>query len=332
MAKQLRRVVSYPLAMCAFWLLVSGCQWSASKTTTDTLTVEPVELTIYTYDSLASDYGLLPKVMDQFEAEHTVRMRIVNFPDTGAMLNQLLAEHGAPKADLVIGIDNTDLARYPDLVQHPTAFDYGYVGFIYDTEAIQFTEPISLATLAEDPAYKGKIIIEQPGLSSPGTQLLLWGQTVFGNDANAFWEALDHQVLTVAPDWNTAYYAMFLTGEAPIVLSYLTSPAYHIDQEGNHRYKAVPITDGYLQQTEYAAAVSDNPLVLDFLEYIVSDPVQSQIATTQWMFPISPTATVPTAYTEIMTPSAAQILIPSNTAIAADFDVWLQQWNGIFGQ
>ena len=293
---------------------------------------EPVTLTIYTYDSLAADYGLLPKITDQFEQANQLTLNIVSFPDTGAMINQLLAEQNNPQADVVVGIDHTDLARYPDLFSQPTAFDYGYVGFVYDTESIQFTEPVSLETLAEDPAYKDKIIIEQPGLSSPGTQLLLWGQTVFEDDANEFWEALDKQVLTVAPDWNTAYYSMFLNGEAPIVLSYLTSPAYHIDQEGTYRYQAVPITDGYLKQTEYAAAISDQPAVTTFLEYLMSEPVQNQIATTQWMFPVSPTATVPAAYSEIITPNPEETLVPSNSTIAAHYDSWLQQWNGVFGQ
>lgn len=324
------------LLLCAIFL-VTGCAEPAEQ---------PTSLTVYTYDSLAADYGLLPKIETDFKQAHQIELNVVTFPDTGSMVNQLIAEKAEPKADVVLGIDNIDLARYEaeDLFLNPTAFDYGYVGFVYDSEAIQFDAPISLVQLANDPAYQGKIIIEQPGLSSPGTQLLVWAQTALGKDSNqaeayAFWQALDQQVLTVAPDWNTAYYSMFMNGEAPIVLSYLTSPAYHIDQEDTERYKAIPMTDGYLKQTEYVAGVrnkeitdSQQELVSAFLEYMTSHPVQNQIATTQWMFPVIENATVPEAYDQIITPTPTETLMPANATVSANYTDWLTQWTEIFGQ
>lgn len=315
-------------------ILITGCARNTNPTVDLPLTQT---LTLYTYDSLSAEYGLLPKITDQFEQAYNAELNIVSFPDSGAMVNQLLAEKNDPQADVVLGIDNSDVARYEaeELFLEPTPFDYGYVGFVYDTEALTFTEPISLESLAEDEAYRNKIIITQPGLSSPGTQLLLWGNSVFGEDANEFWSALEAQVLTVAPDWNTAYYSMFLNGEAPIVLSYLTSPAYHIDQESTDRYQAIPISDDYLQQTEYVARVNrpvPSAAAQDFITYMQSASVQNQIATTQWMFPIDETATLPEAYNQIITPSEDQILTLADTTIATNYTSWLQEWNGIFGR
>lgn len=315
-------------------IFITGCGITG-KTSTDLSVTQ--NLTLYTYDSLSADYGLLPKITAQFEQDHDVDLNIVSFTDSGAMVNQLLAEKTDPQADIVLGIDNSDVARYEEekLFLEPTPFDYGYVGFVYDTEALTFNEPISLEELAENEAYRNKIIITQPGLSSPGTQLLLWGKAVFGDDADEFWTALETQVLTVAPDWNTAYYSMFLNGEAPIVLSYLTSPAYHIDQENSDRYQAIPISDGYLKQTEYVARVNrpvSSTAAQDFIAYMQSETVQNQIATTQWMFPINGAATLPAAYSQIINPTEDQILTLPDTIIATNYTSWLQQWNGIFGQ
>ena len=44
------------------------------------------------------------------------------------------------------------------------------------------------------------------------------------------WRKLKPRILTVSKSWDEAY-GLFLKGEAPLVLSYTTSPAYHIIEE-----------------------------------------------------------------------------------------------------
>lgn len=336
-------------------LMLAGC---STEPATSEPTPDPTTLTVYTYDSLSADYGLLPQIVDQFEQAEGVTLEIMSFPDTGVMLNQLIAERDEPKADVVLGLDNITFeeARVQDVLQvyQPkraekipkrlrfddnntmTPFDYGYVGFVYDSEAIQFPEPVSLMQLATDPAYKDKIIIEQPGLSSPGTQLLFWTHTALDEPgAEAFWQAMAEQVLTVAPDWNTAYYSMFLNGEAPIVLSYLTSPAYHIDQEGTERYKAIPIKEGYLEQVEGVAVVNGTDAgdaAGAFIDYLLTDEVQNKIPTTQWMFPVLGDPTKwPEAYGKIIMPSHDEVLTIKPNTVTDSYDQWLSQWNTQFG-
>lgn len=320
------------LLILTTFILATGCVQTNTVSPTDNI------LTVYTYSSLNDpDYGLLPKIIPDFEKANGVTVNVVTFADTGAMVNQLIAEKDRPNADVVIGMDNSDVARLASqqVFDSVTPFDYGYVDFVYDSQAIQFDQPISLEQLAKDSAYTGKIIIEQPGLSSPGTQLLLWSQAVFGNDSNEFWQAMNDQVLTVAPDWDTAYYTDFISGQAPIVLSYTTSPAYHIDQEGTDRYKAVPISDGYIKQTE-EMAIAHGSLQIRlgqlFMDTMTSADTQNKIPTTQWMFPVGGDKTTwPAAYSEIITPTPAQELTLSDSDIAQHYDTWLQQWNSTFG-
>lgn len=335
--------------------VVAGCY---HRPATETTTTQPKEITLYTYESLSADYGLLPLIIDQFEEQENLTIEIVSFPDAGSMLNQLIAEKDSPKADVVMGLDNIN---FPDVVENNlflayspkraeeiptrlrfddnftmTPFDYGYVGFVYDSEATTFEEPISLQDLATNPAYADKIIIEQPGLSSPGTQLLFWANVALGDEAaDAFWTAMADQVLTVAPDWSTAYYSMFLNGEAPIVLSYLTSPAYHIDQEDTDRYKAIAIEEGYLEQIEGIGVINGTDAQTKaqaFVDYILSDEVQNQIPTTQWMFPVfGDESRWPAAYQQIITPTEDEILALDQETIAQNYDTWLSKWNSTFG-
>ncbi len=314
------------LCLLSLLLLGFGCK-PVNNTTTST------NLTLYTYASLADqDYGLLPKIIPQFEQEHDVKINIITFPDTGSMLNQLIQEQNHPKADIVMGLDNLDMlkAEPMNLFSNVIPFDYGYVAFVYDSENISFNEPISLLDLGNE-KYAGKVIITQPGVSSPGSQLLAWTYTLGDQLGDELWSNLERNGVIVAPDWGTAYYTMFLNGEAPIVLSYLTSPAYHIDQEGNERYKTIPMKEGYLKQTENIALVNGSQAATtgqQFMNYVTSTPVQQHIATTQWMWPVDRTIALPEAYSKIITPTEQQIL-PVIT-FAEPFYQWLDRWNTTF--
>ena len=46
----------------------------------------------------------------------------------------------------------------------------------------------------------------------------------------AIWAGLADNIVTVTPGWSEAY-GLFLEGEADMVLSYTTSPAYHLIAE-----------------------------------------------------------------------------------------------------
>jgi thiamine transport system substrate-binding protein len=307
---------------------------------------------------LAAEYGLLPVITDQFETDNNVELEIVNFPDTGAMLNQLIAEKDQPKADVVLGLDNINFveaidydllqpyqparaneiasAVWFDEAYTMTPFDYGYVGLVYDAQQLDMSTPVSLATLAADPAYADKIILEQPGLSSPGTQFLVWLHAAYDDvTATTIINQLADQVLTVAPDWNTAYYTMFLNSEAPIVLSYLTSPAYHIDQEDSVQFQAIPMTEGYLRQVEGVAIVTGTDASIaaqSFVDYMLSDAVQNEIPRTQWMWPVLGDASSwPAAYDQIITPTTDEVLTVSPATLRANYQTWLNEWNTAFG-
>lgn len=313
-------------------------------------------LTLYAYDSLTAEWGLLPQILDQFEANNNVEMEIVSFADTGSMLNQLILEKNDPQADVVIGLDNVN---YNDVVKNNllvaykpagaseiasnllfddeftmTPFDHSYIGFVYDSEQISFDQAISLGDLASA-EYKDKIIIEQAGASSPGTQLLLWTQAAFSDEEyDDFWINMADNVLTVTPDWSTAYYSMFMEGEAPIVLSYLTSPAYHIDQEETDQYKAIAVSEGYIKQIEGMGVVKNTAnakMAQKFIDYMLEDEVQNVIPTTQWMFPVlGDQEQWPEAYDEIIIPEQDEVLYIELDELKNNYASWLEDWNSIF--
>ncbi len=58
-----------------------------------------------------------------------------------------------------------------------------------------------------------------------------------------YWRELQPKILTVTKGWSEAY-ALFLDGEADMVLSYTTSPAYHLIAEENDHYDATVFAEG----------------------------------------------------------------------------------------
>ena len=110
---------------------------------------------------------------------------------------------------------------------------------------------------------------------------------------------MSDNIVTVTPGWSEAY-GLFLEGEAEGVLSYTTSPAYHIIAAKDFSKKAAIFTEGHLMQIEVAAIMASTDkekLAKSFLAFLLSDKVQSIIPTTNWMYPVKkPTLALPEAF------------------------------------
>src|SRR5690606_24559262 len=89
-------------------------------------------------------------------------------------------------------------------------FDYGYFAFVYDRERLA-EPPEDFQELARRQDIS--IVIQDPRSSTPGLGLVLWLKAAYGNDTDEAWDEIAPRVVTVTPDWSTAY-ALFLEGEA----------------------------------------------------------------------------------------------------------------------
>lgn len=168
--------------------------------------------------------------------------------DGVSLLNRLRMEGKNSKADVVLGLDNNLLeaasqsklfaksgvpasaVSVPGGWDNDTfvPFDYGYFAFVYDKNKLK-NPPKSLKELVEG-EQKWRVIYEDPRTSTPGLGLLLWMQKVYGDKAPEAWQKLAAKTVTVTKGWSEAY-GLFLKGESDLVLSYTTSPAYHIIEE-----------------------------------------------------------------------------------------------------
>lgn len=308
------------------------------------------KLTIYTYESFTAEWGPGPQVKKAFEADCDCEVDFVSVADGVALLNRVKLEGAATKADIVLGLDTNltaDAKASGLFVRHGTTaaldvpggwnddtfipYDYGYFAVVYDTEKLK-TPPASLKDLVEgDPTQK--IAIQDPRTSTPGLGLLLWVRSVYGDKAPEAWAKLKDRVLTVTPGWSEAY-GLFTKGEAPMVLSYTTSPAYHMIAEKTDRYQAASFSEGHYLQVEVAGITTTgakNPLSGKFMAFMTSPKFQDVVPETNWMFPVARMdKPLDPAFDKLVKPTKTLAFSPEE--IAKNRKAWVDEWLNVMSK
>jgi thiamine transport system substrate-binding protein len=155
----------------------------------------------------------------------------------------------------------------------------------------------------------------------------LWVRRLYGERAPDIWEKLAPRIVTVTQGWSEAY-GLFQKGESDMVLSYTTSPAYHITAENETRYRAAAFAEGHYQQIEVAGvlAASQNPdLARRFVEFLVSPEAQAVIPATQWMYPVRDVGdALPASFGELIEVRAPLSFTPEE--VRANRAAWVEEW------
>lgn len=306
---------------------------------------EKKTLTVYTYESFTAEWGPGPKVKAAFEETCGCTLDWVSVEDGVALLNRLKLEGASAKAGVVLGLDTNLVAEarktglfvpagidtsavdvpgdFHDDVFVP--YDYGYFAVVYDTQKIK-NPPKSMKELIEgDPDRK--IAIQDPRTSTPGLGLLLWVKSIYGDKAADAWADFKDRVLTVSPGWSESY-GLFTKGEVPMVLSYTTSPAYHMIEEKSDRYQAAKFSEGHYLQIEVAGILKNAPdkdLARSFLKFMISPAFQDVIPTTNWMLPAAPTGEpLPAAFDKLVKPDHTFLMPPEK--VDENRKAWIDEW------
>ncbi|MFC4554611.1 thiamine ABC transporter substrate-binding protein [Georgenia faecalis] len=314
--------------------------------TGDAATDDATVLDVVTHDSFTLSDGLLA----DFEEETGYEIRQVAPGDAGALVNQLVLTKDAPLGDVVYGIDNAFAARAVDegvlddyvspdaapggtFAGALTAVDRGDVCINVDHEwfaAAGLPEPVTLEDLT-DPRYADLLVVTNPATSSPGLSFLLATVGAFGEDGWVdYWAALRDNGVRVVPSWSDAYYVDFSgsegAGPRPLVLSYASSPAAEVTDDGPAPTGA--LLDTCFRQTEYAGVLAGADNVAGaqaFVDFLLSTPVQEDIPGQMYMYPVLEGAAVPPGWAEHapLAPAPHEV---APEVISAHRDTWIETW------
>ncbi len=313
------------------------------------------DLTIYAYDSFVS-YGLSAKVIPMFEKMYNCKVRVVTSGDAADVLSKLIFEKNHPKADIILGIDQSLLSKAKDagvLIPYKpstisnienkdlifdkdfyvTPYDYGAIAIIYDSTKIK-NPPERLHDLAEEERNpKGEdwergFIIEDPRTSSTGMMFFQYIYTIYGDDCINFWDNFKKNILTVTKGWDEAF-SLFTQGEAPFMVSYATDPAYFYYTKKETKYKVLQLKNGFAVQIEGAGIVKGTKhlkLAKKFIDFMLTKSFQENIPLTQWMYPVI----------NVPLPKCYKYAANINKIVNIDYNIspqkiehWLKEWENV---
>ncbi len=292
-------------------------------------------VTLVAHDSFA----ISNESIVDFEQQSGFKLEILRAGDAGSVTNRLALTKESPIGDLVFGIDNTfrGLAEENNLIEGSfEEVTHSDVCFNYDRtwfETNNVTPPSSWRDLVL-PKYEGLTVVSNPLTSSPGLAFLTSTVAALGEDGfENFWRQLKGNQVKVAAGWEEAYFTEFSgssgAGSYPIVLSYSSSPAAEIREDG--KSQTVALLEECFRQVEYVGVLAGakNPSGAEALvEFLLAEPFQSTMPGLMYVYPVNPDASVPAEWAEFG--PAATSTIGEDLDIAANRASWQDKWSAIF--
>ena len=312
--------------LAASSLLLAGCAPADQAAT---------KVTLVAHDSFAiSDESIA-----QFQEASGFALEIIRAGDAGSLTNRLVLTKDSPIADVVFGIDNTfrGIADENGIIEGElVAVDYADVCFNYDRlwfEERNIRPPDSWRDLTK-PAYNSLTVVTNPLSSSPGLAFLATTVAVFGEPSfEQYWRELRDNGVMVASGWEEAYFTYFSgssgNGEYPIVLSYSSSPAAEIRDDGKSQTAA--LLDECFRQTEFVgtlAGASNPEGAKALVEFLLSESFQNTMPGLMYVYPVNENAVIPAEWSEFG--PAARSTIGEDLSIATHREKWQATWSAIF--
>jgi thiamine transport system substrate-binding protein len=330
--------------------LIAGC--SASTNTS-----EPQIVRMLTHESFALSDELTTELADQ-----GIQLEILATGDAGSMTASAVLAAGAPTADLIFGVDNTLITRAasegvfapytsPELANIAPEFqslteqglvtpiDFGDVCINVDSRWFAENNEKLPTTMEELPAFANKLVVEDPGTSSPGLAFLLASVVRFGDAWPDFWMQLRDGGVKVAGSWTDAYYTDFTLngGDRPLVVSYATSPAAEVifaEDPSVSAPSTQTMVDSCYRQIEFAGVLEGaaNPTGAEkVIDWLLSPAVQADIPLSMFVYPVRNEVELPPVFrdfTPVVTTSAE--LDPS--VINDELNGILSRWGQVMGR
>jgi thiamine transport system substrate-binding protein len=357
------------LAATLFAASLAACGSSAAKSsTTNAPTSAPGTssahpggtVTLMTHDSFA----VSKPVLEAFERESGITVKILRAGDAGAELNQAILTKSHPLADVMFGTDNTFLGRalqagifvpYTAVAlnnvgsdftsldpQHRvTPVDYGDICLNYDKTWFGHNGRPPAPTSADDlvkPEYKGLTVVENPATSSPGLGFLLGTIAQYGDNGwQQYWTQLRKNKVLVDDGWDQAYDGDFTAGGGkgtrPIVVSYASSPPADVVYASPKR--TVPnvgvVFTPCFRQVEFVGVLqgAKHPEQAQrVVDWMISEQFQQDVPLQMYVYPVRTGTPLPEVFTQ-WGPLAPHPVPMTPETIAANRDQWIKTWTNI---
>lgn len=352
----MKRMLSSVAALAVGALVLAGCSPSGESGGETPAPTETKAVEVLAYDSLELSEELLAR----FTEETGYTAQITQLSSGGEMVNKLVLTKDNPLGDVVFGVDNITAYRAieagvfsedkpevdaaimeqgipeaPGLVP----FDQGDVCVNIDHAWFAdkgTAEPQSFEDLA-DSQYQDLLVAMNPTSSSPGMAFLVATISKFGDNWQQYWSDLKANGVKITKGWSDAFSVDYSAGEGkgprPLMVSYSSSPAYSVNEEGTESSTGA-LLDTCFHQVEYMGVLegAKNPEgAKAFISFMLEVPQQEEISGANYMHPVNPEASAPEALVKFGPMSDQPHQMDAKT-IAEKQQEWLTDWADIMGQ
>ncbi len=337
-------------------LLVAACALAIPACGSD----EPDSLRLLAYESFPTDpAGPIALALEEFTADTGIEVDVVITGDTGEMVSSAALTAGNPEGDVIWGIDNTFLSRaidaeifepyeadgldaIPDELTsivpdfQATPVDFGDVCLNYDIRAlnrVDLAPPESFGDLL-DPEYAGRLVVQNPGTSSPGLAFLLATIAAYGEAGwEAYWRGLRANDVKVANGWTEAYYGDFTRagGDRPLVVSYGSSPPFEVlfAEEPLDEALSGVVEATCFRQVEFAGILRGTNApeqAGQLIDFLISERFQREIPLNLFVFPANDAVELDPVFEQYATIAENPVAIDP-MLIDANRTDWIERWN-----
>lgn len=271
--------------------------------------IDDKKIHVYASSSFVAKWGPGPALKELFEKQNLFKVEFVESPDIGMTLQKLSIEGEGAQADVIIGLDQFDIARLSSKIKWKNIDRYKGISIVseisqvaneksfipYDWSPLSFvarkTLSVNINSLKDlmVPELKNKISLEDPRTSSPGLQLLVWiFETRPADEAVKLLKGMVSQAHSFSPSWSAAY-GLFKNNQADVVFSYVTSPLYHLIEEKDDQYISIETQEPLPVQVEFAgipASCKNCEAAEMFVNFMLSEEAQKIIMTKNYMLPV----------------------------------------------
>ena len=270
---------------------------------------EALSIKVYADSSFISSWGPGPHLKEIFEKQTGAKVVFIDMKESNALFQKMALDGKSALGDVILSIDQFDIVRHGEIIKwkplmskletdasqsyqvnpRPEFFlPYDWAPIAINGQKNNSFNPQSLDDLLS-PEIKGKVAYLDPRTSSPGLQFLFWVmKTKSEPDAIEYLKKLNKQAHSFSPSWSAAY-GLFKNNQADYVLSYATSPFYHLIEEKNDTYKSYEFSEGHPIQVEFAGVpetCENCEIAIQFVQFLQTSEAQKIIMARNYMLPV----------------------------------------------
>ncbi len=303
---------------------------------------------VFANSSFVSKWGPGPGLAELFEKQYGIKVDFIEASDVTMTLQKIAFEGKNAAADVVVGLDQFDLARtsnkikwqeiksekdseYPpeitEIINTPQflAYDWAPMAFVARED---LNVPLDSLDDLLKPELKGKIALQDPRTSSPGLQFLVWVfESKSPSEAREFLKKLNAHAHSYSTGWSAAY-GLFKTKQTDLVFSYVTSPVFHVLEEKDSTYMSLEFKDSHPLQIEFAgvpAGCQNCESAAKFVRFLQTDQAQKLIMNKNYMLPITNAIKESTAFDAVKIYKTRPFKIYDKSKL----DEWIQIWSEV---